>query len=157
MHVHTQYSMFIAFSSFIPLFVSHHSFCTLFFSPSFPLSLIFSPHPFSFCTLSLSLSLSPPLSSSPPVSTITVFCHLFNHCKRIQVLNLKCCSLIDDAAVITLIQNSSYLASLCLSGCYMVSDRSVKAVANTCKYMQALDLSRTKVSLLFFAFQRVLL
>ena len=84
-----------------------------------------------------SLSLSP---------ITTVFCHLFTHCKGLQVLNLKCCSLIDDTAVITLIQNSSFLASLCLSGCYMISDRSIKAVANTCKYMQALDLSRTKVS-----------
>ena len=76
-----------------------------------------------------------------------VFCHLFTHCKCLQVLNVKCCSLIDDVAIITLVQNCSFLSSLCLSGCYTISDRSVVAVAQRSKYIQALDLSRTKVRL----------
>ena len=76
---------------------------------------------------------------------IPVFCHLFTHCKRLQVLNLKCCSLIDDMAIITLVQNCSLLSSLCLSGCYTISDKCIVAVAQRCKYLQALDLSRTKV------------
>ena len=51
----------------------------------------------------------------------------------------------DNTAVGVLAKHCSYLLSLSLSGCHMVSDRGVMMLSERCQYLQALDLTRTKV------------
>lgn len=79
-------------------------------------------------------------------SFVTDLSNLFSQCKKLQVLNLKGCVLMDNTAVGVLAKHCSYLLSLSLSGCHMVSDRGVMMLSEKCQYLQALDLTRTKVS-----------
>ncbi len=94
----------------------------------------------------------PPLDAhtqtNPPhthTHTHTAFSSLFTRCKRLTVLNTRCCTLIDDSAVFTLTQTNSFLVSLCLSGCHMITDQSLVSIAQKSKYLQVLDLTKTKV------------
>ena len=82
-----------------------------------------------------------------PLSPNAVFCDIFTHLSRLQILNLKCCTLLDNAAVTCLTQSCPYLQSLCLSGCHMISDNSVMAISLKSKCLQALDLTKTKVGM----------
>lgn len=77
---------------------------------------------------------------------VTDLSNLFSQCKKLQVLNLKGCVLMDNTAVGVLAKHCSYLLSLSLSGCHMVSDRGVMMLSERCQYLQALDLTRTKVN-----------
>lgn len=77
--------------------------------------------------------------------THTAFCDIFSHCTRLQVINVKCCTLLDNAAVICLTQNCPFLQSLCLSGCHMICDKSIVAISLRSHYLHALDLTKTKV------------
>ena len=77
--------------------------------------------------------------------THTVFCDIFSHCTRLQVINMKCCTLLDNAAVICLTQSCLFLQSLCLSGCHMICDKSIVAISLKSSHLHALDLTKTKV------------
>lgn len=74
------------------------------------------------------------------------FRHFFTRCTRLQVVSLRCCVLLDNSAVLCLVQNCPMLTSLCVGGCHMISDRSLMAIGQKCRYLQVLDLTRTKVS-----------
>ena len=80
------------------------------------------------------------------LSFVTDLSNLFSQCKKLQVLNLKGCVLMDNTAVGVLAKHCSYLLSLSLSGCHMISDRGIMMLSERCQYLQALDLTRTKVS-----------
>lgn len=73
------------------------------------------------------------------------FSNLFSHCQRLQVLSMQACVLLDNSAMLTLARHRLFLASLCIAGCHMVSDRGLQALAQRCQHLQALDISRTKV------------
>ena len=76
-----------------------------------------------------------------------VFSQLFSHCRRLQVVSLKCCALLDNAAVCSLAHHCPSLLFLSVAGCYLVSDRSLLAIATKCKHLTVLDVANTKVHL----------
>ena len=112
---------------------------------------------FSHCQrLTYCTSLSPPsalilLSVVSPLCYLhacvppPAFCQFFSHCQRLQVVSLRCCVLLDNNALTCLVQNCPMLASLCVAGCHMISDRSLIVIGQKCRYLQALDVARTKV------------
>eukprot|EP00731_Ephydatia_muelleri_P004580 Em0002g756a len=81
-------------------------------------------------------------------STLTsqAFCSFFMQCRMLQIVNLKCCTLMDNNAVMCLVESCAYLVCLCLAGCHMISDKALHSIAQKCRYLQALDLAKTKVS-----------
>ena len=81
----------------------------------------------------------------PPPPSLPAFCQFFSHCQRLQVVSLRCCVLLDNNALTCLVQNCPMLASLCVAGCHMISDRSLIVIGQKCRYLQALDVARTKV------------
>lgn len=52
----------------------------------------------------------------------------------------------DNNAVMCLVESCAYLVNLCLAGCHMISDKALHSIAQKCKYLQALDLAKTKVN-----------
>ncbi|XP_064397006.1 protein AMN1 homolog [Halichondria panicea] len=97
------------------------------------------------CTRLRKLSLSSPHGCRHNL-TSRAFSSLFTRCNRLTVLNTRCCTLFDDSAVFTLTQTNSFLVSLCLSGCHMITDQSLVAIAHKSKYLKVLDLTKTKIT-----------
>ena len=77
------------------------------------------------------------------------FCSFFMQCRMLQIVNLKCCTLMDNNAVMCLVESCAYLVCLCLAGCHMISDKALHSIAQKCRYLQALDLAKTKVCNIF--------
>ena len=53
--------------------------------------------------------------------------------------------LVDNKAVSCLVQNCPMLTSLSVSGCVMVTDKSLVAIGLRCKHLLSLDVTKTKV------------
>lgn len=81
------------------------------------------------------------------------FSSFFSRCNRLTVFNARCCTLFDDSAVFSLTQTNPFLVSLCLSGCHMITDRSLIAISQKSKYLQVLDLTKTKAGALYLRTQ----
>ncbi|KAL5506187.1 hypothetical protein EMCRGX_G007781 [Ephydatia muelleri] len=86
------------------------------------------------------------LSAVRSTLTSQAFCSFFLQCRMLQIVNLKCCTLMDNNAVMCLVESCAYLVCLCLAGCHMISDKALHSIAQKCRYLQALDLAKTKVS-----------
>ena len=57
--------------------------------------------------------------------------------------------LVDNKAVSCLVQNCPMLTSLSVSGCVMVTDKSLVAIGLRCKNLLSLDVTKTKVATQF--------
>eukprot|EP00794_Sanderia_malayensis_P012757 gene12757-14066_t len=72
--------------------------------------------------------------------------HIAEHCKQLQIVFLRRCSLINDEAIAALTKACPLLIQLNLEGCYEVTDASLNSISMHSPKITSLNVSRTKVT-----------